>query len=228
MNLKDLQKVIPEQWKIQTGKPGQPKGSVVAYIDARDVMKLLDEVVGPENWKDEYAVLASGDVKCRLSIKVGDDWIGKEDVGSQSDMEAEKGAFSDAFKRAGVKWGVGRFLYDLEVKWVDLDPNGKPIDKQGKRIYDMTAYIKGLTPTHQVVPPAPLQEKAQTPVEPQVVGHWSETVVHFGKNQGKKLGELQPSSVAWYAKNWQPREPASLQDVALRSALDNFSAENAQ
>lgn len=163
MNLKDLQKVIPEQWKMQSGRAGDKKGSVVAYIDARDVMKLLDEVVGPENWKDEYHVLLNNDVRCRLSIKCGDDWIGKEDVGTPSNQDAEKGAFSDAFKRAAVKWGVGRFLYDMEIKWVDLDSNGKPIDKFGKRIYDMTAYIKGLSTTQTQPQPTNSEVRAEEP-----------------------------------------------------------------
>lgn len=144
MNLKDLQRVIPEQWKIQSKAKDGKSATLVAYIDARDVMKLLDEVVGPEGWKDEYIVLTTNDVKCCLSIKVGDEWIGKEDIGTQSDYEAEKGAFSDAFKRAAVKWGVGRFLYDLEMQKVALDQYGGPIDGNGHRIWNLTEYVHSL------------------------------------------------------------------------------------
>lgn len=150
MNLQDLRKEITYRWKVQTGKRGQSGGWCVAYIDARDVMDLLDEVVGPGNWKDEYTPLDAGcaTVKCRLGVNVpteaGREWVSKEDVGTASDTEAEKGAFSDAFKRAAVKWGIGRFLYDLDMVWIDLDADGKPIDKAKKRIHDLTEYINGL------------------------------------------------------------------------------------
>lgn len=143
MNLSDLGKKISYSWKIQSKSKDRKKASVVAYIDARDVMKLLDEVVGPENWKDAYTTLdpACKSVQCSLSVKVGDEWVAKEDIGTASEYEAEKGAFSDAFKRAAVKWGVGRFLYDLEIEWVDLDQYGSPIDESGKPVKDLTTYV---------------------------------------------------------------------------------------
>lgn len=151
MNLNDLKKEIPYSWKVQTGKRGAAGGWCVAYIDARDVMQILDEVVGPGCWKDEYSPMAPdcSTVIGRVSIKVDNEWVTKEDIGTHSDTEAEKGAFSDAFKRAAVKWGIGRFLYDLEMVWVDFDGEGKPMGKNKVRIKDLTKYInslKGNTP----------------------------------------------------------------------------------
>ena len=54
MDLKDLKKEIPFKWKIQSFNKDKTEWSCVAYIDARDVMNLLDEVVWPENWQDDY------------------------------------------------------------------------------------------------------------------------------------------------------------------------------
>lgn len=109
MNLKDLRKEIPYKWR--TG----PGGTQLAYIDARDVMDLLDEVVGPENWQDSYE-LVGDKIIAGVGILANDNWIWKYDTGTESNIEEEKGMFSDAFKRAAVKWGVGRFLYDLKPK----------------------------------------------------------------------------------------------------------------
>ncbi|MDD4224322.1 MAG: Rad52/Rad22 family DNA repair protein [Candidatus Cloacimonetes bacterium] len=97
------------------------KANVLAYITARGIMNRLDNVFGIEGWKDEYELLASG-VKCRLSVKLGKDWVTKEDVAPFTNIEALKGAFSDSLKRAGVKFGIGRYLYDLPEHWVDIQP----------------------------------------------------------------------------------------------------------
>jgi hypothetical protein len=97
------------------------KGQVLAYIDARDVMDRLDEVVGPENWQDRYTHVDKKTV-CEIDIWVeGRGWVTKADGAGDSDIEAEKGALSDAFKRAAVRWGIGRYLYHLPTPWVNLD-----------------------------------------------------------------------------------------------------------
>lgn len=80
------------------------------YVDARYVMDKLDHL-GPENWQDLFVDRPDGSVRCGIGIHVGDEWIWKWDVGTVSDIEPEKGAHSEAFKRAGVKWGIARDLY---------------------------------------------------------------------------------------------------------------------
>jgi hypothetical protein len=74
-------------------------------------------VLGVENWQDEYEILADGSVMCRLKLKLGGEWITKTDVGSPSEQpdggDRLKAAFSDALKRAAVKFGIGRYLYRL-------------------------------------------------------------------------------------------------------------------
>jgi hypothetical protein len=103
----------------------------MAYIDARLIQDRLDEVLGVENWEDGYKILPDGSVMCRLRCKIGDRWITKTDVGSPSEQpdggDRLKAAFSDALKRAAVKFGIGRYLYRLPAQWVDYDPMKKQI-----------------------------------------------------------------------------------------------------
>jgi hypothetical protein len=103
----------------------------MAYIDARLIQDRLDEVLGVENWQDKYDILTDGSVMCRLRLKLGGRWITKTDVGSPSEQpdsgDRLKAAFSDALKRAAVKFGIGRYLYRLAAQWVDYDPVKKQI-----------------------------------------------------------------------------------------------------
>jgi hypothetical protein len=146
MNIKDLQKKIEPQWRVQSFSKNKPQAQCVAYIDARDVMRLLDEVVGPENWQDDYKDLG-GQIFAGIGIKVGDHWSWKWDTGSESNIEKEKGQASDSFKRAAVKWGIGRFLYDLPIQYVSANEiktaNNFPyvVDNTGKRVWDLTKHI---------------------------------------------------------------------------------------
>ncbi len=98
----------------------------LAYVDARAIMDRLDQVVGVENWQDNYQLLTDNSVVCRLRVRFGDRWIAKTDVGSPSAQpdggDRPKAAFSDALKRTAVKFGVGRYLYRLPALWVDYDP----------------------------------------------------------------------------------------------------------
>ncbi|TBH21387.1 Rad52/Rad22 family DNA repair protein [Thermus thermamylovorans] len=119
------------QWRIEALSRDRKRALVVPYVDARTVLDRLDRVVGPEGWQDAYEVLSDQErtvkdergerrerlveVKCRLTL-LG---VSKEDVGEGDSLKA---AFSDALKRAAVKFGVGRYLYRLEKQWVDHDP----------------------------------------------------------------------------------------------------------
>lgn len=87
-----------------------PGGLMLDYIDARFVMDRLDEI-GGENWQDQFVDRSDGSVRCGIGILVDGEWVWKWDVGVASDIEPEKGAYSESFKRAGVKWGIARDLY---------------------------------------------------------------------------------------------------------------------
>jgi len=98
----------------------------LAYVDARVIQDRLDDVLGVEGWQDDYKCLTDGSVVCRLRLRLGDEWVTKVDVGGPSEQpdggDRIKAAFSDALKRAAVKFGVGRYLYRLPSQWVDYDP----------------------------------------------------------------------------------------------------------
>src|SRR5262249_26540804 len=102
------------------------KAMALAYVDARVIQDRLDEVLGVEGWSDEYELLPDGSAVCRLRCKLGGEWLTKMDVGSPSEQpdagDRVKAAFSDALKRAAVKFGVGRYLYRMPQQWVDYDP----------------------------------------------------------------------------------------------------------
>lgn len=111
-------------WRVGSTNAAKTSGMALGYIDARDVMERLDTVVGPANWQDRYEFHGKRSL-CYLSIRVDGEWITKADGAGDSDVESEKGAISDALKRAAVKWGIGRYLYDLSSPWVDIESAGR-------------------------------------------------------------------------------------------------------
>jgi hypothetical protein len=117
------------KWKAQVVSGN--RALAVAFVDARVIQDRLDEVLGVMGWQDSYECLPDGAVVCRLRIRLGDEWITKMDVGGQSEQPDEgdrrKAAFSDALKRAAVKFGIGRYLYRLPAQWVDYDPVKKQL-----------------------------------------------------------------------------------------------------
>lgn len=166
MDLTQLKKTIDYKWKIQSfinDKDKKPiKASCVAYIDARDVMDLLDEVCGAENWQSKFQIIRNN-LFCTLLIKVGGEWIEKTDIGTPSQTEADKGEASDAFKRAAVHWGIGRFLYEKEVVWVKYDSvKKKPLDDDDKPIYNLSDYCNKKVP-NKTIPKT--QKSVEKPVE---------------------------------------------------------------
>jgi len=110
-------------WRVGATSGDKKTGIALAYIDARDVMQRLDEVLGLD-WQCKYSH-ANGKTICDIGIKVGNEWIWRAGGAGDTDVEAEKGAISDAFKRAAVLFGVGRYLYSLPNKWVQIKQQGK-------------------------------------------------------------------------------------------------------
>ena len=94
---------------------------VLLHKDARFDMDELDKAYGPMGWKDSYEEIG-GNLYCTISVwdEKKAQWISKTDVGAETHIEREKGQASDAFKRAGVKWGIGRFLYTAPDIWIKL------------------------------------------------------------------------------------------------------------
>lgn len=136
-------------WRVGSVTKDGSKALAFAYVDARDVMERLDDVCGPAGWQCKYSH-ANGKTVCDIGIKVMsqdanydangmfvDEWIWKADGAGDSDIEAEKGALSDAFKRAAVRWGIGRYLYDMKTPWVSIDQYKKIAPNELERLASM-------------------------------------------------------------------------------------------
>ena len=109
------------------------QGTAVAlllYKDARTDAKVLDETVGWQNWQAKYYEV-KGNLFCSVGIKQDDGWVWKDDCGTESNTERQKGEASDAYKRACFRFGLGRELYTAPQIWVD----GKECQKLFKDDY---------------------------------------------------------------------------------------------
>ncbi len=130
-------------WRLQYVNTKELSGIAVPYLDARAIEDRLDNVIGQNNWKDEYEqwhtylekVEEHGKVTtkqvqsqiCKISIydEERKEWIDKSDGAENTDIEAIKGGLSDAFKRAAVKWNIGRYMYKMNTVWVKVKQQGK-------------------------------------------------------------------------------------------------------
>lgn len=100
----------PNEIECRVGSITTKGFTILLYKNARCDMAILDEVYGAMNWQRKHS---RDNANC--TIEVWDDekkqWVGKEDTGTESNTEQEKGLASDSFKRAGFNWGIGRELY---------------------------------------------------------------------------------------------------------------------
>lgn len=111
------------------------KGCVLLlYKDARCDQSMLDETVGSMNWRRTHEVV-DGQLFCNVDIWDSDkkEWVRKQDVGTESMTEKEKGRASDSFKRACFNWGIGRELYSSPFIWVGLSPD--EVDGKSGKFY---------------------------------------------------------------------------------------------
>ena len=124
--------------------------SLLLYKDARCDQNILDEVVGPYNWKREHT---RDNRNCIVSLWDAEkgQWISKEDTGTESNTEREKGLASDSFKRACFNWGIGRELYTAPFVWIKACDCNIKKDQRGKlACYDRFT-VKGIGYTEGVI-----------------------------------------------------------------------------
>lgn len=127
--------LYPDEVECRIGQLSKSgKGlSLLLYKTSRTDMALLDETFGPMNWRCRYEEV-KGVLNCTLSVYDADKgiWIDKQAAGTESNMDSEKGESSDALKRAGFLWGVGRELYTAPFIWIKSEDcnitNGKCYD----------------------------------------------------------------------------------------------------
>lgn len=135
--LAELSKPFQEheiEWRAQTftEKNGNIRVLMLPYIDSRAAMQRLDDVLGVQ-WKDSYEkieIKGQQAFQCSISIFDNNQWITRTDGAECTDIESVKGGYSAAFKRAAVKFGIGRYLYELEGQWCTVETYG-------------THYVKG-------------------------------------------------------------------------------------
>jgi len=116
---------------------------LLLYKTARTDAAILDETVGHEKWQCDFKAI-DGKLYGGIGIKCGEEWVWKWDAGTEANMEPTKSEASDAFKRAGFKWGIGRSLYTAPRIFVYADKCRKlQQGKNGKmQCYDSFSVAK--------------------------------------------------------------------------------------
>lgn len=135
MDFRDLK---AEEIEVRVSRVLNAGVELLLYKDARCDMRILDETVGAENWQNEFYD-CKGTLFCKVGILISrgeqfQEWVWKDNAGAPSNMEAQKGEASDAFKRACFCWGIGRelytapriFVYADKCSEIKMGKNGKP------------------------------------------------------------------------------------------------------
>jgi len=139
MEIKDLSKPLEIKdldFRVQSINKGG-YATILVYKDARVDMNRLDEAVGALNWKRHHL---NNNHNCIVSIynEATKEWISKEDTGTESNTEAQKGLASDSFKRACFNWGIGRELYDYPRISIQLKPDEFTVEgNRGKATWNL-------------------------------------------------------------------------------------------
>lgn len=116
-----------DEVECRVGACSEKGVSLLLYKTARTDYALLDETFGPMGWCCSYETV-NGNLFCSIScrdVTRGGEWVTKSNCGTESNQEAEKGEASDAFKRAGFTWGIGRELYTAPFIWVPAEKLSK-------------------------------------------------------------------------------------------------------
>lgn len=119
------------EWRLQQAFEDKNRGLAVPYVTNRAIQDRLDDVVGPENWHNEFRPWHGSGKKesqiCGIAIynEERKEWNTKWDGAEDTDVEAIKGGLSDSMKRAAVQWGIGRILYKMDVVWVNVEKRGR-------------------------------------------------------------------------------------------------------
>lgn len=112
---------------VRVGQVGDGWATLLLYKDARVDMDILDETVGPYVWQRKHYEV-KGNMYCSVGLyHDGIGWVWKDDCGTESNTEKEKGESSDSFKRACVNWGIGRELYTSPKIFIKCETENKKI-----------------------------------------------------------------------------------------------------
>ncbi|MBC8532152.1 Rad52/Rad22 family DNA repair protein [Gehongia tenuis] len=114
------------EWRVGATSGDKSKGMALAYVTNRAIQNRLDDVFGPFGWRNEYQQWQGKSQLCGISVYDAEkgEWVTKWDGADNTEFESTKGGLSDAMKRAAYQWGIGRYLYKLDAKWVPIKPVG--------------------------------------------------------------------------------------------------------
>lgn len=134
ISIKDIQKRLQEPFSpdeikfVIASKTKDPNKVMVSpYISVHSIQQRLDDVVGIENWQNEYKTWIGDSQLCGISICINGNWTTKWDGAQCTDIEKIKGGLSSAFKRAAKQWGIGRYLSSNRNMFATCElRNGKP------------------------------------------------------------------------------------------------------
>jgi len=153
-------------------------GRQLPYVTARTIMNRLDEVLGPENWWDEYIPLENS-VVCRMTIRLPDGTtLTKSDAGGYAGLadrgDDDKSGFADAFKRTAVKFGVGRYLYRDGVPTFARDEPARSAQTARETLEPATLPTEATKPTTPLAPsPQPSEEGSTVPRTGRALFAWT-------------------------------------------------------
>lgn len=177
--IKDLSQPLPYEWRVQSFNRDKTKAICTSFIDARTVQVVLDEMCVKHGctWDVDYKDVC-GVIFCGITLTCPEgkwDSITRWDAGNRIEedtqdkmyMQGGKSAASDAFKRAAVMFGIGRFLYDI-APMVLPAANGSVIDENGQKVYDLTTYIRGMNKKPQSKKKKPVSETPAATPPPEV------------------------------------------------------------
>ena len=117
------------RWRVK--QVYESTASAMPYVNSRDVQDRLDSVLGMGRWQCDTKPIGENRVAAGIGVYLGDElgWVWKWDGAGETAIEGNKGAFSDSFKRAAVKWGVARYLYNIIPEYIPAET----YMKDGKR-----------------------------------------------------------------------------------------------
>jgi hypothetical protein len=142
------------------------KGIAMPYATNRAIQKRLDETFGIFGWKNEYKEWLKGSQLCGISVRVTyedgvTEWVTKWDGAECTDFEPIKGGLSDSMKRCAFQWSIGRYLYDIETQYVDVEEKGKTKTIGKKEKERLKSFLIGKSYTPSITEQQPKQQTSQ-------------------------------------------------------------------
>lgn len=207
--LKELKSPFPYEdidWKVQVTNKDKTQGMAVAYLDSRAIQKRLDEAVGAMNWTNEFMLWQDKAQICGIGLYDAErgTWVMKYDGAENTDIEPVKGGLSDSFKRAAVLWGIGRYLYDMESIWVEIEPSGKSYRIKKEEYAKLRGhYDKSVAALFDGTPAPKAQSQynaAQEPPETANYDYIVKSTSDSGKSVCLKLADKNGKEISVYAK----------------------------